>query len=63
MPYIKKTRRFKNDDILKRFDGYHSFQGKLIRAIKKQDSRTFGMSLQNSKKYKSYSIKKKRLCK
>lgn len=53
----------RNHNSLERFDGYHSFQGKLIRAIKKQDSRTFGMSLQNSKKYKSHKIKKKRLCK
>ena len=60
MPYIKKTRKLKNDNILERGDGFHSFQGELIRAIKKQDSRTFGMSLQNSKKYRSYSIKKRR---
>lgn len=53
----------RNYNSLKRFDGYHSFQGQLIRAIKKEDSRTFGMSLQDSKKYKSYKIKKKRLCK
>lgn len=40
----------RNYNSLERFDGYHSFQGKLIRAIKKPDSLTFGMSLQNSKK-------------
>lgn len=53
----------RNYNSVERFDGYHTFQGQLIKAIKKQDSRTFGMSLQNSKKYKSYSIKKRRLCK
>ena len=63
MPYVRKTRKLKNDNILERGDGFHRFQGELIRAIKKQDSRTFGMSLQNSKKYKSHKIKKKRLCK
>jgi hypothetical protein len=53
----------KKNTSIERHEGYHCFQGKLIKAIKKQDSRTFGIALQNSNKYRSYSIKKKRLCK
>lgn len=48
---------------LMRERNYTIFQNRVLRNIDKGDSRTFGMSLQNSKKYKSYSIKKKRLCK
>ena len=46
---------------VERGEGYHCFQGKIIGAVKKQDSKNFGIALQNSKKYRSYSIKKKRL--
>ena len=46
---------------IKRGEGYHYFQGEMIKAFKKQDSKNFGIALQNSKKYRSYSIKKKRL--
>lgn len=49
-----------NSDILERGDGYHSFYKQVIKAIKKSDSKSFGMSLQNNSKYKSYKIKKKR---
>lgn len=52
-----------NDSIIERGDGYHSFYKKVIKAIKKSDSKSFGVSLQNSSKYRSYRIKKKRACK
>lgn len=52
-----------NYNSIKRGNGYHSFQGELIKAIKKEDSATFGMRLQNSSKYRSYKIKMKRRAK
>lgn len=52
-----------NDSIIERGDGYHSFYKKVVKAIKKSDSKSFGLDLQNSRKYRSYRIKKKRACK
>ena len=53
----------RNYNSLMRERNYTIFQNSVLRNIDKADSRTFGMSLQNSKKYKSHKIKKKRLCK
>ena len=52
-----------NDGIIERGDGYHSFYNFFIKAIRKSDSKSFGVSLQNNRKYRSYRIKKKRACK
>ena len=52
-----------NDGIIERGDGYHSFYKEVIKAIRKSDSKSFGVSLQNNRKYRSYRIKKKRACK
>ena len=41
----------------------HIFNKQYIKAIQKQDSSAFGMRLQNSSKYRSYKIKKKRRAK
>lgn len=51
------------DSIIERGDGYHRFYKNIIKAIKKSDCKSFGFSLQNSSKYRSYRIKKKRACK
>ena len=59
MPYIKKTRRFKNDDILERGDGFHRFQREIISA-NILDARDFGMRLLSSRKYRARKIKQKR---
>lgn len=53
----------RNKNILNRENGYISFEGRLIKAIKKEDSRSFGLTIQNSSKYRSYKIKKKRRAK
>ena len=58
-----KKRFMLNDSIIERGDGYHSFYKKVIKAMRKGDSKSFGISLQNSRKYRSYRIKKKRACK
>lgn len=52
-----------NNDILKREDSYHEFYKKVIKAIRKGDSSDYGIALQNSKKYRSYKIKRKRMYK
>lgn len=59
MPYIKKTRRFKNDDILERGDRFNSFQKKIISASI-LDTREFGMRLLSSGKHRARKIKQKR---
>lgn len=53
----------RKNNLLQRGNGYHSFRGKLIKAILKEDSRTFGSNLERSSKYRSYKIKKKRRAK
>lgn len=53
----------RNYNSLTRESDYTIFQNRILRNIDKGNSRGFGMSLQNSKKYKSYKIKRKRLCK
>lgn len=53
----------RNYNSLIKESNYTIFQNRVLRNINKSDSRHFGMSLQNSKKYKSYKIKKRRLCK
>lgn len=53
----------RNKNILNRENGYISFEGRLIKAIKKEYSRSFGLTIQNSSKYRSYKIKKKRRAK
>ena len=59
MPYIRKTRKFKNDDILERGDEFHKFQKKIIPASI-LDTRDFGMRLLSSRKYRARKIKQKR---
>lgn len=54
--------RQKYNSITRTIDG-HVFNKQFIKAVSKEDSRTFGMKLQNSSKYRSYRIKKKRACK
>lgn len=47
---------------VERGDGTHKFQNQVIKA-NKCDASEFGKNIQNSRKYRSYRIKKKRLCK
>lgn len=59
MPYMRKTRRFKNDDILERANGFHRFQKKIISASI-LDTRDFGMRLLSIRKHRARKIKQKR---
>lgn len=54
--------RQKYNSITRTKDG-HIFNKQFIKAIQKEDSSAFGKKLQNSSKYRSYKIKKKRRAK